>query len=472
METTLPSIALMACVVVALLVARSRSLVTHILVEAGLLLAVGAFLAWRGASPLPLRGSLPPGLLGMFARALAVIWWLIGARLIVNVTAFARGRDPKSRNARLFSDLAAAVIYITAGLIILNSVLDFNVNGLLVTSGVIAIVLGLALQNTLADVFSGIAVGVERPFRVGDQVSVGDGVEGVIVQINWRSLRVQTDDDDLATIPNSIVAKAPIINRSVPTRRRAGTVEIVAPAHAASDTVIELMQQAALLCPRILPLPAPSITLRRSGLHSAIYAAHIFVADSPDLTPAKSLLLRQSRRLLRHAGIGHAAPMSPTELLSSVALFETLSAEELDGLAGAFVVHNVEPRDTVFEQGMASTSLYVIDAGVFETSRLTPSGREEALGRLGVGEHIGELGLMSGAPRAFTLRALTRGRVLELRGNALADLLQSNLGLHAAMKRSAQHGRASIERADAAHLQHPSQPSSTLLARARAFLGF
>jgi small-conductance mechanosensitive channel len=51
-----------------------------------------------------------------------------------------------------------------------------------VTSGVTAVILGLALQNILADVFFGIAIGLEQPFHVGDRVSVGDSVEGVVVQ--------------------------------------------------------------------------------------------------------------------------------------------------------------------------------------------------------------------------------------------------------------------------------------------------
>ena len=152
MQNVLSSLTLLLSIVVALMLIRRRNLVVHILAEAGLLLVIGAFLIWQGTSPLPDFGTLPGGLAGTWARAFAVIWWLVGARLVVSVTIFARERDPKSRNARLFSDLAAAIIYLAAGLIILNSVFGLNVSGVVVTSGVVAIVLGLALQNTLADV--------------------------------------------------------------------------------------------------------------------------------------------------------------------------------------------------------------------------------------------------------------------------------------------------------------------------------
>jgi small-conductance mechanosensitive channel len=469
MHDAVASLVLLAGTVIALILTRSRGLLIQIAVETVLLLAIGALLLWQGTSPLPLFGNVPVGLAGAWSRALAVTWWLIGARLVVNITVFARGRDPKSREARLFSDLTAAVIYITTILIILNSVLDLNVRGLLVTSGAIAIVLGLALQNTLADVFSGIAVSLEQPVHVGDRVSFGDNIEGVIVQMNWRSIRVQTDGDDLATVPNSIVAKATIINRSVPTRRRAVTVEMVAPSDAAPETVTELLRQATLLCPALLPAPAPSITICRFGLRSSTYAISFFVSDSPDVSAAKSMLLRQTCRLFRHAGIDRPAPISSVELLGSLVLFEALSQEELAALAKELILHSVEPGDTIFGQGAVASSIYVIEAGVMETSRHDPQSVNGLLSRIGAGEYIGELGLITGAPRACTMKALTHGRVQELRGDSLARLLQTNKALNAAMERSVRKGLAMLEQEGATRADHPAEKAIDLFARIRAF---
>jgi small-conductance mechanosensitive channel len=470
--TALIPLGLLATIVAALLIARRRSLSIHLAIEVGLLLAIALFLAAHNTSPLPDVRSPPVGLVAAWARAFAVIWWVIGARLIVNVTALARRRDPRTRNARLFSDLAAAAIYITIGLIVLNSVFDLNVKGLLATSGVIAIVLGLALQNTLADVFSGIAVGLERPFQVGDQVAVGEGIEGVIAQINWRSIRVQTDNEDLATVPNSIVAKAAIINRSLPSRRRATTVEMALPASSPAGTVIELMRQATMLCEDVLASPAPSVTLRRSGLYSATYAARVFVADSSNIIAAKSSFLRQARRLLRHAGIDGQTPLSPRALLEALPPFATLSADEIAGLAETLIVRPVEPGDTVFRQGDPAHAIYVVEAGVMALSRQTGPDECASLGRIGPGDHIGELGLLADAPRAFTLEALTAGRILELPGAELARRLRANAALDAAMRRAAARGRASVDRVDAGPETSPAKPAPTILARAISLFGF
>jgi small-conductance mechanosensitive channel len=460
---------LLIATVILLTGTRARGLMTHITVETLLLLAIGAFLVWQGTSPLPINATTQVGFVGSWARALAVVWWLIGARLVVNITVLARGRDPKSREAKLFSDLAAAVIYVTTILIILNSVLNLNVRGLLVTSGVIAIALGLALQSTLADVFSGIAVSLEHPFHLGDRVSLGDSVEGVIVQVNWRSIRIRTDEDDLATIPNSVVAKAQIINRSVPTRRRAAAVEIMAPSVVAAETVIELVRQASLLCPALLAAPAPSFTLRRFGPRSSTYGASFYVSDTSELVVTKSLLLRHTARLFRHAGIGGSGLMPSIDLLASLAIFEALSRENLETLSKDLILHAVEPGEFLFAEGAIATSFYIIEAGVMETSRQEALSLNHSPARLGAGDYIGELGLITGSPRACTLTALTHGRVQELSGESLTRLLKSNVALNAAMERSVRKGLALLDRQDAAAAVHPTERADDLFDRIKRF---
>lgn len=72
----------------------------------------------------------------------------------------------------------AGAIAVATLLAIVNFAFEVPIRGLVATSGVIAIVLGLALQSTLSDVFSGIAVGLERPYKAGDLLWVEGGIEG------------------------------------------------------------------------------------------------------------------------------------------------------------------------------------------------------------------------------------------------------------------------------------------------------
>jgi hypothetical protein len=181
---TLVSAAHLIAALIGILVARGRSNSIRIVVEVALLLILGSHLLQHGADPLPV-GTIPSAAAeGAWLRAIAVVWWLIGARLFSTVVVLALGRDSKSRHASLVSDLLAGAIYLAALTFILNSVFGIPIKGLLATSSVIPIVLGLALQNTLSDVFSGIATGIERPFGIGQHVSIGDHAEGIVIEMN------------------------------------------------------------------------------------------------------------------------------------------------------------------------------------------------------------------------------------------------------------------------------------------------
>jgi small-conductance mechanosensitive channel len=109
---------------------------------------------------------------------------------------------------RLVHDLLAGVVYLAALFAIVGYVFDLSIQGMLATSGVIAIILGLALQSTLGDVFSGIVLSFSRPYRPGDWISIDGGTEGRVIETNWRATHILTARRDLAIVPNSSIAKS------------------------------------------------------------------------------------------------------------------------------------------------------------------------------------------------------------------------------------------------------------------------
>lgn len=154
-------------------------------------------------------------------EAFGVLWWVLGAwlaksllDLVLRRTIFPDNDEPHAR--RLFADLAAMLIYVLAFFGMLGSVFHQPASTFLATSGVLAIILGLALQNTLGDVLAGLAINIERPFGAGDWIAVGDEALGQVIQVNWRATRLRTWSNDMLVIPNSIVTKAVITNHSRP----------------------------------------------------------------------------------------------------------------------------------------------------------------------------------------------------------------------------------------------------------------
>jgi small-conductance mechanosensitive channel len=463
-----PPIAL-GLTVIALAVIHTRSARTRLVVEALLLLALSGCFALWAVSPLSSNAGLARRPDDLWIRALAVVWWLVGARFVASLMVLVLGRGAHARQARLLSDLMAGAIYVTAALVVLNSVLGLELKGLLATSGLIAIIVGLASQNTLADLFSGIAVGLEQPFHIGDRVSIGDYAEGVIVQMNWRSIHVETDGEDIAVIPNSLVAKGQIINRSLPTPRRAASLDILTPASVRLEALIELIGQAILLTPRLSPSPAASVALKHLGIRSMTFVVSYFVAASADLAPAKAQLLRQVQRLFRHAGLGADPAPSPGKLLSELVLFDMLTADQISRLEAALVRHRLETQSLLFEQGEVGASIYVVRSGVLEAFR-RDAGASTPYGRIGPGEYLGEISMMSGKPHPVSVTALTRCEVLELPRSALEGLLKDDGALGEALEQSVRRGLALLDRDEAARNAQPLDESGSLLNQIRQFL--
>lgn len=150
-----------------------------------------------------------------------VVWWVLGAWLLKSLFDLALRRtffpdNDKPHARRLFADLASGLIYVLAVVGIVGTVFNEPISTFLATSGVVAIVLGLALQNTLGDVLAGLAINIERPFGAGDWITLENQVSGQVMQVNWRATRVKTWAHDLVIIPNSTVTKAIVTNHSLP----------------------------------------------------------------------------------------------------------------------------------------------------------------------------------------------------------------------------------------------------------------
>ena len=345
--------------------------------RSGLFALLTAAVAHLLGSPLEPVFMAPGSALRLWQQIIVSLWWLLAARLAIEFAKIFLLQRSFSREGRMFSDLLAGLLYLAVGLTIASSVFGLPIGGLVATSGVIAIVLGLALQNTLADVFSGIAVGLERPYVIGDLISLEGSIEGEVIQINWRSVQIRTFGNDIATVPNSVVAKSRIINRSAPSPVRSDGVDLPCDAAAEPKRVIELIGRAILLCPEILDVPKPFVALTRIGRRSNHYTVSFSVARSGLLGDAKSNLLQQALRQFRAAGWAHTlAPaeaaatqeMTSCPELAAIALFQDLPAEARDQLQSQLIRHELEPGQILFAQGDTEASLFIVMAGVLEVN--------------------------------------------------------------------------------------------------------
>jgi small-conductance mechanosensitive channel len=244
-------------------------------------------------------------------------WWVLGAWLVKSVldlilekTIFPNDNQPHAR--RLFADLASALVYVIAFVGIIETVLKQPISAVLATSGVLAIVLGLALQNTLADVFSGLAINIEHPFRAGDWITLNGDVEGEVMEINWRATRLRSGANDLIMIPNSVIAKAIVTNHRRLSSPHVVTIGIEIDHRVPTTRVIDVLQTAATGSGGIAPNSAP-VAYAIGFSDNLISYQLCFGIDDFTLSPGvRSEVIGRVTDALRNRGI--AAGRSPIEV--------------------------------------------------------------------------------------------------------------------------------------------------------------
>jgi small-conductance mechanosensitive channel/CRP-like cAMP-binding protein len=388
---------------------------------------------YRPAAP---GWSAPERLLVGF---LEILWWLAAAWL---TSGFLRafvvlGRKPTE--AKLVQDLLAALIYLAAMFAIVANVLDLPVKGLLATSGALAIVIGLALQSSLGDVFSGIVLNLERPYHVGDWIILDGELQGTVIETNWRATHILTSSGDIAVIPNSIVARSKLINCSAPTKVHGATTRIRLESALMPAAGCELMREVLLGSTHILRTPQPTVTIKDLSADMIDFELGFSVADIGVVDDAKNEVFDRVYRAATAAGIRFAsrlAPLNvnavpdatesatPARLIAGISLFSTLTESEKAALAAQMIRKDYKSGDVIAQNGTVVHALNIISEGVLVATEEQNGRRFERL-RLTPGIYFGETGLLTGQALNGEITALTKAVIYEISKDALRPLMKA-----------------------------------------------
>lgn len=174
----------------------------------------------------------------------------------------------KYKDANVPSVMRAFVIggiYVVFGLIFLEWSLGVNVLPLLATSTVVTAVLGLAMQDTLKNLFAGLTMSFEKRYRQGDWVSfrldANNSTVGQVSEIGWRTTRIKTLDNNFAVIPNSMFTTYQVVNYSLPTPSYARSIEFPIKTSADVATVLASLTKNAPTVEGVLKEPTPEALL-------------------------------------------------------------------------------------------------------------------------------------------------------------------------------------------------------------------
>lgn len=369
-------------------------------------------------------------------------WWIGGAMVLVSSVRLFLILEKTPREGRLLQDLLVGLIYVGAALSIVAYVFSVPVGTLIATSGAFAIVLGLAMQSTLADVFSGIALNLGRPYTLGDWIVLDQTIQGKVVETNWRSTHLLNGTNDLVIVPNSALAKARIVNLSSPDATHGVTITVrLAPT--ASPAVIEQTMRNVLLSSNsVLMSPTPSITITDLDAQAVAVELAFRVSSIGEVGRAKNEIYDLVFRHAKAAGLNLASPNGSVsglsdereetvpkhpgtawKLLNSISLFSTLTEDEKEILAAGMTRVTFKKDSVIAAQGTALTSLVIVRSGVL-ISEIDTGSRLVELSRLAPGDCFGERGVLMGALEPGTIRALTFVVAYEVPKDLLASVMR------------------------------------------------
>jgi len=314
------------------------------------------------------------------------------------------------------------IMLVTAIFLGILSQHGFDPVSLAATGGVLTAVIGFALQSTIANVFAGVALPLERQLAIGDWIQVA-GHTGHIREIRWRSTTIVTKDNDTVIVPNNQLLTTDVANYSRPTPAHRVWHHVGFHYRHPPNEVREMLLGAIHGLPGVLTDPAPDCFPVEFAESSVVYALRYWIDDFAHSEPIDGEVRTRVWYAARRAGfeipypirtIQQAPPAPSAEAdegtrlaaLGRVDIFAPLDDACRHRLAVAMREQRFGAGEDIIRQDTPGDSLFIISRGEVGI-HVGVDGSSRAIARLGPGQFFGEMSLMTGEPRQATVTAVT-----------------------------------------------------------------
>jgi small-conductance mechanosensitive channel/CRP-like cAMP-binding protein len=317
---------------------------------------------------------------------------------------------------------------------------NITIPGLLAGSGLIAIVLGLALQDTLGNIFAGFGLQAGRAYRVGDWLLL-DGQHVEVVEINWRSTRLRNNDAVSLDVPNAQLAKATIVNLYYPTPLHGRRIRVSIDDRVPPNDVKDALIKATAASSGVLNEPPVTVFLVDFGEGCVRYEVRFWLIDGKQYAQIQDSVRSNIWYELERRGIQLAYPVQTVELvrdfrgkkdgqidlslLARQPLFSSLRSDLLSQLASGAKRVRFGKGEQIIRQGDQGDSMFILERGQAEVF-VQKDGYSFSVGALSVGDCFGEMSLLTGEQRSATIVANVDCEVVEIQKNTVAPLLREH----------------------------------------------
>jgi small-conductance mechanosensitive channel len=212
---------------------------------------------------------------------------LIGAYLLARLAAFvlssAAERSPKRRiTIKMFVPITAFCIYGVAVYLVLDPLLQLSTTQFIAASGLLGAALGFGLKDLFAGVIGGLVLVTERPYQVGDKVTIGDHY-GEVTGIGLRATTLQTPDDTAVLVPNASLFTANVANANDGQPEMLVVVDVAVASDADIGRATEIMQDALVTSRYVYVDDAhPAVVRVEDGTYYRTIRGKAYVTDLRD----------------------------------------------------------------------------------------------------------------------------------------------------------------------------------------------
>jgi small-conductance mechanosensitive channel len=345
----------------------------------------------------------------------------------------------------LMKSVISIVVSIVAFFIIFQSQYpNVELAPLFTGSTILGIVVGLALQDTLGNLFAGIALQADQSFQVGDVISIqSNRWAGVIEQVSWRGIKIRTFQNKVVVVSNAVLGRE-IVEVAPKDNLNARLVFFNTLYSNYPTATIHALREAIARIDNVSPKFRPIVRIRNLGDNGIDWEIKYWLEDYARHNDTDAAVRQRIWYVFKREKISFAYPtrtlyieresVGPDaeesvnevfERLADVSIFAPLTAEESQRIAEGVVAKVFSPDEPIVRRGQEGSSMFVIHRGSVKV-QVREGGKVKVVMKLAEGDFFGEMGLFTGEPRTATVIALEETEVLEITHDSLKPLLEDN----------------------------------------------
>lgn len=337
------------------------------------------------------------------------------------------------------------IVFFVFIIIVLNSIYEVPMTALITASSALGVGMAFGLKDVLSDVFAGIAINIEQPFKLNEDISLQSGLRGTVIDITWRATFVKTIKETIVSIPNSKINSQEITNYHRPEKyyqiRDEFYLEYSIPPSKVKRIVLSALEaqnidiEASSVDVTISDIDTKGVKymilyfctnlLTERILKDEVYTKVLSKLNEANLRPTYEKLQISNERYKELN-----KKIEPIEHLKNNPLFKTLEDSELEVLKNSLIEEFRTKGTKIVKQGESGDSLFIIIEGLLdvyiEDKKLN---KDILVSKLESNGYFGEFSLLTGKERSATVVAKTDVILYEIKATDIANILENNTKL-------------------------------------------